>query len=69
MSALRTLAGALLALVAAAAHAAPGVAIVMRDQAPLRSAPRDSAPSNAVLWQGEALEVRGERRQDDPSHA
>lgn len=50
-----------LAVLAAAAHADPGVAIVTRDQAPLRAAPRDSAPSNAVLWQGEALEVRGER--------
>ena len=26
----------------------------------LRAAPRDSAPQQAVLWQGEALEVRGE---------
>jgi hypothetical protein len=39
-----------------------GVAIVIRDQAPLRSAPRDSAQPHALLWQGEALEVRGERR-------
>jgi hypothetical protein len=56
----RALSCGLLAL-AAAAHADPGVVIVTRDQAPLRAAPRDSAPSSAVLWQGEALELRGER--------
>ncbi|HUL93157.1 MAG TPA: hypothetical protein VLV56_12475 [Burkholderiales bacterium] len=61
MSALRALAVALAALAAAFAHANPGVALVTRDQTPLRAAPRDSAPSSAVLWQGEALEVRGER--------
>jgi hypothetical protein len=60
MSARRAAAGAVLALAAAAAQAYP-VAIVTRDQAPLRAAPRDSAPSSAVLWQGEVLEVRGER--------
>ncbi len=38
-----------------------GIAIVTRDQTALRAAPRASAPSLAVLWQGEALEVRGER--------
>ena len=36
-------------------------AIVLRDQTALRAAPRDSAPQQAVLWQGEVLEVRGER--------
>jgi len=40
---------------------APTLAIVLRDQTALRAAPRDSAPQQAVLWQGEALEVRGER--------
>jgi len=40
---------------------APSMAIVLRDQTALRAAPRDSAPQQAVLWQGEALEVRGER--------
>nr|WP_236598978.1 hypothetical protein [Ramlibacter monticola] len=35
-------------------------AIVTTDQAVLRAAPRDSAPQQAQLWQGEALEVRGE---------
>lgn len=37
------------------------VAIVTQDQASLRAAPRDSAQQQAVLWQGDALEVRGER--------
>jgi len=60
----RALACAAMALASAAApggEPAPGVAIVSRDQAPLRAAPRDSGASLAVLWQGEALEVRGER--------
>jgi hypothetical protein len=46
---------------AASRAAAPSMAIVLRDQTALRAAPRDSAPQQAVLWQGEALEVRGER--------
>jgi hypothetical protein len=37
------------------------LAIVTQDQAALRTAPRDSAAQQAVLWQGDALEVRGER--------
>jgi len=49
----------LLATTAAAALAA--VAIVTQEQAALRAAPRDSAAQQAVLWQGDALEVRGER--------
>lgn len=63
MTAPRALGFALIALasVASAGEPGPGVAIVTRDQAPLRAAPRDSAPSHAVLWQGEAVEVRGER--------
>jgi len=36
-------------------------AIVLADQAALRAAPRDSAQQQAQLWQGELLEVRGER--------
>ena len=36
-------------------------AIVTSDQAALRAAPRDSAQQQAQLWQGEMLEVRGER--------
>jgi len=39
----------------------PSTAIVLRDQTALRAAPRDSASPQAVLWQGEVLEVRGER--------
>jgi hypothetical protein len=36
-------------------------AIVIADQASLRAAPRDSAQQQAQLWQGELVEVRGER--------
>ncbi len=46
---------------AASTRPAPTVAIVLRDQTALRASPRDSAPQQAVLWQGELLEVRGER--------
>ncbi len=38
-----------------------GSAIVVQDQSSLRAAPRDSAQQQTVLWQGEVLEVRGER--------
>jgi hypothetical protein len=51
-----------------AAEAAPlppaaslGSAIVVQDRASLRAAPRDGAQQQASLWQGEVLEVRGER--------
>jgi hypothetical protein len=55
-------AAALLALLfAACAFADPAIAIVVDDQSALRSAPRDSAKPLALLWQGEALEIRGER--------
>jgi hypothetical protein len=55
-------AGAAIGLASSAAAADTlGIAIVTRDQAALRAAPRPSSPSLAVLWQGEALEVRGER--------
>ncbi|HWX04148.1 hypothetical protein [Collimonas sp.] len=37
------------------------VAIVTQDSAALRAAPRDSAQQQAVLWQGDSLEVRGEK--------
>jgi hypothetical protein len=46
---------------ALAAAPAPAVAIVLQDQTALRAAPRAGAPQHAQLWQGEALEVRGER--------
>lgn len=44
-----------------AAAALATMAIVTQDQAQLRAAPKDSAQQQAVLWQGDALEIRGER--------
>jgi len=38
------------------------MAIVTQDQAQLRAAPKDSAPQQAMLWQGDSLEIRGEKR-------
>jgi len=49
------------ALVTAATAATLSTAIVTTDQAVLRAAPRESAPAQAQLWQGELLEIRGER--------
>ena len=37
------------------------IAIVTQDQASLRAAPRDSAQQQVMLWQGDSLEIRGER--------
>lgn len=37
------------------------IAIVTADQAPLRAAAKDSAAQQAVLWQGDSLEIRGEK--------
>ena len=37
------------------------LAIVAQDQTPLRAAPKAASPLQASLWQGEALEIRGER--------
>jgi hypothetical protein len=37
------------------------LAIVAHDGAPLRAGPRESQPQQAVLWQGDALEIRGQR--------
>jgi hypothetical protein len=48
-------------LASAAAAATLGAAIIVQDQAALRAAPRDSAQQQAMLWQGELVEVRGER--------
>ena len=59
--ALRLFAAIIVLILAAPALADPALAIVVSDQAPLRPAPRDSAKPHALLWQGEALEVRGER--------
>jgi hypothetical protein len=44
-----------------AASALTGYAIVTTDQTALRAAPRDSAAQQAVLWQGDVLEIRGQR--------
>ena len=48
-------------LAAAALATGMGSAIVVLDQASLRAAPRDGAQQQASLWQGEVLEIRGER--------
>lgn len=40
---------------------AASLAIVSQDQVSLRAAPRESAATQAVMWQGDALEIRGER--------
>lgn len=53
------MAAATLAVLAAAATLQ--TAIVTTDQAVLRAAPRDSAAAQTQLWQGETLEIRGER--------
>lgn len=44
------------------AIAAATLAIVVQDQTPLRAAARESAQQQAVLWQGDVVEVRGERQ-------
>jgi hypothetical protein len=55
-------AAALLLVVAVAGAAAnTNTAIIVKDQAALRAAPRTSAQQQALLWQGEMVEVRGER--------
>ncbi len=46
---------------ATALVAASMLAIVVQDQAQLRSAPKDAAAAHVVLWQGDALEIRGNR--------
>ena len=38
------------------------IAIVTQDQAAMRAAPKDSAQQQVVLWQGDSLEIRGERK-------
>ncbi|WP_354601859.1 SH3 domain-containing protein [Uliginosibacterium flavum] len=43
------------------AATALALAIVTQDQVALRAAPRDSAQQQAQLWQGDSLEVRGEK--------
>jgi hypothetical protein len=46
---------------AAADARTPVLAIVVRDQTPLRAAPHASAQQQALLWQGDVVEVRGAR--------
>lgn len=47
---------------AAAGDNTIATAIVAQDQIALRAAPKESAPQQAVLWQGDTLEVRGQRQ-------
>ena len=51
----------ILIALSATAVCATELAIVAQDRVVLRAAPRDSAQQHALLWQGEALEVRAER--------
>jgi hypothetical protein len=44
-----------------AAAALTVIAIVTQDQTALRAAPRQSAPQQAALWQGDRLEIRGRK--------
>jgi hypothetical protein len=37
------------------------IAIVTQDQSALRAAPKDSSAQQAMLWQGDSLEIRGEK--------
>ena len=48
-------------MIALTAAALASLAIVTQDQSALRAAPRDSAQQQAMLWQGDVLEVRGQR--------
>jgi hypothetical protein len=48
-------------VVLVAALAQSRVALVSQDHVSLRASPHDSAPKPATLWQGDLLEVRGER--------
>jgi hypothetical protein len=48
-------------MITLAAAALTGLAIVAQDQSALRAAPSATAAQQAVLWQGDLLEVRGEK--------
>lgn len=48
-------------MAAAAIATMATMAIVTQDQASLRAAPKDAAQQQAVLWQGDSLEIRGEK--------
>jgi hypothetical protein len=50
----------MLAMMTSAAAVA-WLAVVTQNQAPLRAAAKESAPQQAVLWQGDSLEIRGEK--------
>jgi hypothetical protein len=58
---MKVLVFALLFLVSFSIKAQPVLALVTQDQTALRAAPRASAQQQALMWQGEALEIRGER--------
>ena len=49
------------AISAMAATASLGLAIVTQDQTPLRAAPTSPTTTQALLWPGDVVEVRGER--------
>lgn len=51
----------LLSIASGAASALLSIAIVTQDQAALRAAPKDGAQQQAVLWQGDSVEIRGEK--------
>jgi hypothetical protein len=46
-------------MIASIASAALSLAIVTQDQVPLRAAAKESSQQQAVLWQGDSLEIRG----------
>jgi hypothetical protein len=48
-------------MITTVAAALSSLALVTQDATPLRASPSDSAPTQAQLWPGDALEVRGER--------
>jgi len=52
---------ALCALFVSVSIKAQGYAIVIQDETPLRATPGTAERPSAMLWQGETLEVRGER--------
>lgn len=48
-------------MITTVAAALTTLAFVTQDQVALRAAPRDSAQTQAVMWQGDSLEIRGEK--------
>jgi hypothetical protein len=49
------------AITPASAAPTPDTGIITKDRTSLRAAPRGSAQQQALLWQGEMVEIRGER--------